>query len=119
MGSFVRALCDCGFSGGSRIGCGMLTVGKEFWFPACCPECRKLVEANLEGAPTVCPQCQSADVVPYNSEVLKPLLDNLTVPLVVLGSEPAAPFDLSRGGYFCPECEQMNLKFTDGGLFWD
>jgi hypothetical protein len=119
MGSFVRALCDCGFSGGSRIGCGMLTVGKEFWFPAFCPECRELVEANLEITPPVCSRCQCMEVVPYNATLLNRLIANLKVPLVVLNSEPDAPFDLSKGKQFCPKCEKSTLRFIEGEVLWD
>jgi Zn finger protein HypA/HybF involved in hydrogenase expression len=111
MGSFLDADCTCGYRACANVGAGMETFMSECWFPFYCPQCRALVNADTMAAAPVCPECASAEIVPYSDPSLAGELGARDVVSWKQGGDAKKRLSLSDGSYLCPGCKTKSLRF--------
>ena len=112
MGTAVNATCGCGLEAEIMIGAGFSDFPNVCLFPALCRNCERVVEANLARCPAHCPECGTAQVIPYSDPELAKG-DGLST--VAAWGE----LELSDGHYYCPACNKMTLRFASTGMLWD
>jgi len=115
MGALLTASCDCGYSANLQLGGGMANFETVCLFPVYCGDCRALVEVNILESRINCSQCEGSNIVAYDaSELMGEPGEEEVFSWNVRGRS----LSLSNGRYFCPECQQMRLRFEDAGC-WD
>lgn len=101
------------------MGGGAVTFETVCLFPACCERCRRVVVINLMEEQPACPECGSAQVVPYDD----PRLSRAPGQEVVARWRGPERLDrnlvLTDGQYRCPGCGQLSLRFRNAGMSWD
>ena len=110
MATEYIASCSCGYEADAFVGSTRMRFKTEDFYPALCEECNEVVSTNRLGAPSPCPKCGTARVVPYDSGSLH--LDNGrmgpdTRRMALVRKE----MFLETEKFLCPECEQHSLKF--------
>ncbi|MBT3271558.1 MAG: hypothetical protein HN368_00265 [Spirochaetales bacterium] len=118
MGSQVFAICQCGVEGAFSIGGGMSNFMKVCYFPCLCVNCCAIVEVNLLDKPLQCPECGNS-VVPYDSRKLMGSKGQNVVADWNVREQLGRNLKLTDGTYKCPQCGEMSLQFSVGGIHWD
>lgn len=119
MGSAVRARCDCGYGDLFLIGSGFV-VPEHCWFPCLCRDCKAIVLIDVLEVPLACRTCGGRNVMGYTHEQLCGEQGDKQVACINLSEYSfGRPLTLSNGRYYCPSCDSMNLRFSDGGIKWD
>lgn len=67
MGTLLRAICDCGYSGKGICSSGRRDHGHVFHYPHLCTQCREVVSPDLLSPPLQCPKCGNKDLVIYGT----------------------------------------------------
>lgn len=117
MGSIIEAACECGFSQVLYLGGGMANFQTVSWFPVYCRSCQSMQLANLLNSPLACKACGGTEVLSYESAELRGDAHEHEVFSWYAG-QLQRPLRLSDGFYFCPTCQQMQLRFREVGC-WD
>ncbi len=117
MGSTVIAQCPCGYEAELAVGGGRRTYRTICYFPCLCKGCRKLVQANLLADPLACPDCGSAEIVPYDQPELAGASGESQTAHWAMEHSLGRDLVLTDGTYRCPACESPTLRFLPWGLF--
>lgn len=144
MGSYISAICPCGFSAQCRLGGGMLSHHKDSRVPYLCETCG-IVSVNVMAEKLVCPRRESHSIHPYassskdrraaakmekqNFDEEMRLLRRL-IRLILRQSDPEmAPkpdsvanwgdFEILDRFYRCPSCKGETMKFRPTGKHFD
>ena len=89
------------------------------YFPCLCESCHNLVRVNLLAEKPECPDCGAANPVPYDDPRLMGTAGERVIAEWNMEERLGRRLILTDGSYICPKCEQMTLRFADGGLCWD
>lgn len=119
MGSQVIAKCVCGYHAKSLIGGGMLNFTTTCYFPCLCENCERIVEANLLEKELHCPECKSLGCTPYDDPKLTGSSGEHSIVEWNVSELLGRMLVLNDGSYKCPNCGEMKLTFTSGGIDWD
>jgi DNA-directed RNA polymerase subunit RPC12/RpoP len=88
------------------------------YFPCFCAHCHDVVQVNLLAHPATCTQCGNP-VLPYDDPTLSEGPGKECVADWNTRDELGRELLLTDGGYRCPGCGRMTLRFRDTGLCWD
>ena len=114
MGSSVVAVCPCGYKTPPlMIGGGMSNFNEYCAFPAYCAKGNHLLTINLFDNSR---RCHRAKPTPYDNAALVGDLGENVVASWKFGEQSAV---LTDGHYFCPDCHNNTLQFSNYGLMWD
>jgi len=119
MGSQVTAICECGVEAKILIGGSMINFMTTCYFPCLCDSCHNIVQTNLLAKVPRCPECGTANPIPYDDPRILGSLGERTVAEWNMQECLARELILTDGSYKCPKCEKMTLQFTNNGLCWD
>ena len=119
MGSQVTARCECGVEAEILIGGGMMNFTTTCYFPCLCGSCHNIVEADLLATAPQCPECGTANPIPYDDPRVLGSLGEQTVAEWNMQERLGRELILTDGSYKCPKCGKMTLQFADSGLCWD
>jgi len=119
MGSSVRANCECGYEQEFLIGGGMTTFREICLFPCLCRDCNRIVQANLVEAPSLCPECESDNISPYDQGGLCEQQGGSVVTSWGLAKQLGRELTLTDSSYYCPLCDSFQLRFRDSEICWD
>jgi len=109
--------CQCGYKKTNLLlGGGMFSYSKHCSFPYYCKNCESLLILNTLEEKVVCSQCQSNQLIRYDSESLsmkEP--DSFNVFSWNIRGETLI---LKDNLYFCPQCKHYTMKIIGAGM-WD
>lgn len=143
MGSILRAICECGYSGRGRCSSGRRGHGRVFHYPHHCKRCKAVVSPDLLSHILLCPECGNKDLTLYGTvELLKAAphrwwWQRFIWWAVGLGPSSkkkpeAAPqppvnssfcfvqnktYSIPREQYKCPKCREQKLRFHLEALY--
>ncbi len=114
-GDIVSAKCECGFETTMKLGGGKANYKTTCSFPYHCKDCFSLSVLNAIGDKFACKKCFSENVVSYDNDSLRAGKSSNNV----FGwNVNEKNFSLTDEMYFCPQCREMKLKFSQVGN-WD
>ena len=111
--------CSCGLEVQVPIGGGMRNFATTCYFPCLCEACHNVVPVNLLAQPQQCPECKSPAVISYDDRRLTASPGKGKVASWNMKEKLGRELVLTDGGYLCPKCNNMSLKFRNTGLCWD
>jgi len=110
MGSQVIARCECGIETKILIGGGMINFKTTCAFPCLCDRCRNIVESNLLAKTPQCPECGTANPIPYDDPRVVGSPGERTFAEWNMKERLGRELILTDGSYKCPRCEKMTLR---------
>lgn len=142
MGAILRAICDCGYSGGGTCSSGRRDHGRVFYYPHLCNQCKEVVSPDLLGPILQCPGCGNKDLTLYGTSKLhtptpaRPWWQRLMWwshgnPISRKRPRPTTQppvdssfcfvqnrtFSILREQYQCPKCGEQKLRFHLEALY--
>lgn len=114
-GDLVSAKCECGFETTMKLGGGMANFKTTCYFPYHCKDCYSLSVLNSLNDKQSCKKCFSENVISYESDSLRAGKSNNSVFGWNINDKN---YKLTDDLYYCPQCREMKLKFTNVGN-WD
>lgn len=114
-GDIVSAKCECGFETTMKLGGGKANYKTTCYFPYHCKDCFSLSVLNAIGDKQTCKKCFSENVISYENDSLRAgKSDNKVFGWNINEKN----FSLTDDMYFCPQCRELKLKFSQVGN-WD
>lgn len=115
MGYLLDAYCDCGFKQRITLGGGMSNFKVFCGAPAYCKFCKEMVNLNYLDKKHICPKCNQK-IVFYNDVSLQRASKDKKSELIEWNTDNG-PFILPEVLYFCPKCQDFQLRFRIAILF--
>ena len=114
-GDIVTAKCECGFETTMKLGGGKANFQSSCKFPFYCNACSSLVLLNTLSEKICCKKCNSENVTTYDNDSLRANISNNPVFGWNINNKI---YSLTDDFYFCPQCREFKLRFTEVGN-WD
>jgi len=122
MGSILKAQCKCGFELEDIFaGGGMLNFHEICDAPAICLNCNIFLIKNYMKKYSKCPRCQKKVAFYNDLQVQKKVSESYETYNDIFSwnvNDEKGEFRLPDTQYYCPECNEMTLKFVCIGS-WD
>lgn len=143
MGTLLKAICECGYSGRGNCSSGRRAHGHVFHYPHLCSQCQDVVSPDLLAPHLQCPNCANKNLVIYGTAEahqpaparrwwqrlipFTPVKGTSSKKTPLTESPPpvdssfcvvqAKTFSISREHYKCPKCGKQKLHFQLEALY--
>ncbi|HMR66390.1 MAG TPA: hypothetical protein PKE64_20450 [Anaerolineae bacterium] len=118
MGDILAAQCECGFYTEIAAGGGKMDFQTYCGAPALCTDCGQFAALNWLDKDVPCPAC-GGEIRFYDDPALRSRSNVVTQPgSPVFSWNARGGFTLPDNRYYCPDCQEMRMRFDNIGC-WD